>query len=238
MSTTKSTPTRSQAGRTLDTCINLVSYFINRAIDINQHYVLDDVALTEKFNWWQNSTARSKALRDTSRDWTADEVIVLLVEVLQRGKVDLAVIRGERGAPGVGYWRAVDSAASLALGLDTLREREDRRVAMRNYAEFVEQERRGEAIMREDMRARRPMPYRRPPPLVLRPPPGRRAKNGQEKRWKMEVTRGPAGVVKSKGKPRAKSVVLTRHGEAKEKGTELLMRGVEHPFFDGEKQGL
>lgn len=76
---------------------------------------------------------------------------MLLVEVLQRGKADLAVVRGERGALGVGYWRAVDLAASFALGLDTLREREDRRVAMRNYAEFVEQERRGEAMTREEM---------------------------------------------------------------------------------------
>ena len=137
---TENKPTRTRPGRTLDTCTNLVYYFIHRAIDINHHYDYHDVVITERFNWWQNGTARSKGPRDTTQNWTAEEVIVLLIEALQRKKVDLAAIREERGALTVGYWLAVDSAASLALGLDTLQEREDRRVLMRNYAAFVEQE--------------------------------------------------------------------------------------------------
>lgn len=128
MSTTDSTITRSQAGCTLDACTGPAHYMINRAIEINRHCRFDDVAFTEDFNLWRNGTARNKGPRDTSRDWTADKVIVLLIEALQRGEVDLAAIRNERGALTVKGWWAVDSAASLALGLDTLQERENRRV--------------------------------------------------------------------------------------------------------------
>lgn len=213
MSTTESTPTRSRVGRSLDTCTNLAYYFINRAMDRSQRYTLDNVAFTKTFNWWKNSTAREKGPRDTSRDWSAEEVIALLVEALQRGKVDLVAIRDERGALGVGDWGAVDSAASLALGLDTFQEREDRRVAMRDYAALVEKEQRREAVIKEEIRARRP-------------PPGTRAKSGGKSVWDMVPTFRPVGVIKLKGKPRAKSVVLARLEVAKEQGVELL-RGEE-----------
>lgn len=222
MSTADSTPTRSQAGRTLDTCVRSALYIIDRAIDINYHYNHDDVAFTEWFNLYQNATAEGKGPRDTTRDWTAEEVIVLLIEALQREKVDLAAVREKRGARTVRRWRAVDSAASIALGLDILQGREDRRALMRHYAAVAEQERREDAVRQEESRARRPMPYRRPPPSVFILPRGTRAKNRRKNEgkggWKMEVTLRPAGVVKSKEKPGAKTVVLVGNEKAKEGG--------------------
>ncbi|SPO02866.1 uncharacterized protein DNG_05543 [Cephalotrichum gorgonifer] len=193
--------TRSREGRTHETCENLVQYFIGRLVLNKGHHDLNDLDFAESFNHALNGYPKKGEARDVSNDWTPEEVTALLAELMTREKADFPALRRERSHIPINEWRAIDSAIVIAMGVEGIEGREERRRRMSVHAEYIK-----EVERVRNMRRKAAVVTTRKPKgaVVLRLGSDRRPKAPKRVAWTMDIpVRLNAGVkMRTKGKIR------------------------------------
>lgn len=177
---------RSKEGRTLETCEPLAAYFVERMIINKKHLELDDLVFTESFNHALNGYPRNDKERDTSNDWTPEEVIVLLSQLMQRDNVNFQALRAKRSRIPKNEWAAVDSAITIVLGGERIEARQQRRKSLHDHAEYI----REIEALRISMKTPPSPQMRKSVPIVLRVSPETRARTPKKKKekWTMNLT--------------------------------------------------
>ena len=196
------TPFRSKTGRSLKNCSKLAKYLMEQFVLCERHYQWDDLVFAELFNRHSNGTPQRGDPRNPAYEFTPEETMSLLAAVMLREKANFTSIYRERRHIPREERLAVDSAVAIALRIESIEAREERRKDMRLRAEIDELTRR---TARLAIRKRIAIPKKRKP-VVLRPAPGKGTKRkgaimGPKRRgisYGTEVTLGRTRVAKPK----------------------------------------